>query len=88
MPEPINLTPVGVEKDPGRVTRAVEAFHTANAGARDALRDLINAHAPGSFDAHARALAYYAGRKALAACDEAQEEFLRAVAGVPSRGAR
>lgn len=83
----INLTPVGVEKDPERVTRAMERLYEANAAARDALRDLVNACAPGG-DAHALALAYYDGRKALATCDDAQEEFLRAVAGVPSRGGR
>lgn len=87
--EPITITlvPVGVEKDPGRVARASEAFHDANAKARDALRALVNAFAPGG-DPHERALAYYDGRRALTACDDAQEEFLCAVAGVPARGGR
>lgn len=86
-PASFTLIPVGVEKDPARVDRATEAFHDANARARDALRGLVNACAPGG-DAHERALAYYDGRKALMACDDAQEEFLRAVAGAPARGGR
>ena len=39
--EKINLTPVGVQKDPARVNAAVSAFDTCNANARDTLKELL-----------------------------------------------
>lgn len=82
--ETINLTPVGVAKDPERVNRAVEAFTTAQANACNELISAIRElKAYGLFRGEVRSKLADAADAADAAL-AAQEEFLRAVAGAPS----
>lgn len=92
----IELVPVGVEKDPGRVNKAVSAFESANAAARDALWDLLK---EAEIQTWENGYISIRGRKvsvgndvvelvkdaqaALRQCAETQEEMLRAVAGAP-----
>lgn len=91
MAEPIDITPVGVQKDPARVNRALDAFQQAQANAANALIDIVqDLHDRGLLRDEVRSvvLGIHGADVMIRACQDAQEEFLRAVAGAPSRGVR
>lgn len=90
MAETIDITPVGVQKDPARVNRALDAFQQAQANAANALIDIVEVlRNRGLLRGDVRVvLDLYDADDVIRACKDAQEEFLRAVAGAPSRGVR
>lgn len=84
----IDLTPVGVQKDPERVNRAVDAFTKAQAAACNALiHALRDMESEGLLRGRVKVVLADA-IKAARGAEDAQEEFLRAISGHPARGVR
>lgn len=86
----MDMTPKGVKEDPARVNCALEAFQgsqteLANYAAR-VIRDLQDGRI--SDDEAAKILLDPKAVMLLRTMEDAQEEFLRAVAGQPSRASR